>query len=107
MKFFKLAKKFHEAEDGAVTVDWVVLTAAVVGLGVAALTLVKSGTKTQIESSISVTSVSAQLIEDFKPSSEAELLRMIPGIQVAGTSGLTRLRAGVKSTGRPVFQGWV
>jgi outer membrane receptor protein involved in Fe transport len=43
--------------------------------------------KAQIDSSISVTSVTSQLIEDFKPSSEAELLRMIPGIQVAGTSG--------------------
>ena len=46
MKFFKLAKKFHNEEDGAVTVDWVVLTAAVVGLGVAALAAVKSGTGT-------------------------------------------------------------
>ena len=44
MKFFKLFKKFEEAEDGAVTVDWVVLTAAVVGLGVAALAAIKSGT---------------------------------------------------------------
>jgi hypothetical protein len=44
MKFFKLAKKFNDAEDGAVTVDWVVLTAAVVGLGVAALAAVKKGT---------------------------------------------------------------
>ena len=37
------------------TVDWVVLTAAVVGLGVAALTLVKSGTSTL------TTSISNQL----------------------------------------------
>ncbi|HQU69463.1 MAG TPA: hypothetical protein PLI43_14880 [Albidovulum sp.] len=44
MKFFKLAKKFHNEEEGAVTVDWVVLTAAVVGLGVAALAAVKTGT---------------------------------------------------------------
>ena len=44
MKFFKLFKKFEEAEDGAVTVDWVVLTAAVVGLGVAALAAIRSGT---------------------------------------------------------------
>jgi hypothetical protein len=44
MKFFKLAKKFNENEEGAVTVDWVVLTAAVVGLGVAALAAVKKGT---------------------------------------------------------------
>ncbi len=55
MKFFKLAQKFHNEEDGAVTVDWVVLTAAVVGLGVAALTMVKSGTKTL------TTSISNQL----------------------------------------------
>ena len=46
-----------------------------------------TGDKTQLNSSVSVTSVSADLIQDFKPSSEAELLRMIPGIQVAGTSG--------------------
>ena len=46
MKFFKLFKKFEEAEDGAVTVDWVVLTAAVVGLGVAALAAIRTGTGT-------------------------------------------------------------
>ena len=46
MKFFKLAKTFRNDEDGAVTVDWVVLTAAVVGLGIAVLTQVTSGTKT-------------------------------------------------------------
>ena len=46
MKFFKLFKKFENAEDGAVTVDWVVLTAAVVGLGIAALAAVKGGMKT-------------------------------------------------------------
>ncbi|GAB4384183.1 hypothetical protein [Albidovulum sp.] len=44
MKLFKITKKFQQDEDGAVTVDWVVLTAAVVGLGVAALAAVKSGT---------------------------------------------------------------
>lgn len=44
MKLFKLAKKFHNEEDGAVTVDWVVLTAAVVGLGILALGAIKSGT---------------------------------------------------------------
>jgi hypothetical protein len=26
-------RKFHQTEEGAVTVDWVVLTAALVGLG--------------------------------------------------------------------------
>jgi hypothetical protein len=44
MKFFKLFKNFQDAEDGAVTVDWVVLTAAVVGLGLAALAAIRSGT---------------------------------------------------------------
>ena len=34
---------FLRDEDGAVTVDWVVLTAAVVGLGVAVLTAVSGG----------------------------------------------------------------
>ncbi|MFM5953997.1 MAG: TonB-dependent receptor domain-containing protein, partial [Novosphingobium sp.] len=43
--------------------------------------------KTQLNSSVSVTSVSAETIENFKPSSEAEIFRMIPGIQVAGTAG--------------------
>jgi hypothetical protein len=42
MKFFKIARKIRTEDDGAVTVDWVVLTAAVVGLGAAALGLVRS-----------------------------------------------------------------
>ncbi len=46
MKLFKLAKTFRNDEDGAVTVDWVVLTAAIVGLGIAVLTSVTSGTST-------------------------------------------------------------
>lgn len=46
MNFFKLARKIRTEEDGAVTVDWVVLTAAVVGLGAAALTLVRTNTET-------------------------------------------------------------
>jgi Flp pilus assembly pilin Flp len=41
---FKLAKNFKRDEDGAVTVDWVVLTAAIVGLGIAVLTSVSGGT---------------------------------------------------------------
>jgi Flp pilus assembly pilin Flp len=45
MKFFKLYKNFQADEDGAVTVDWVVLTSAIVGLGVAVLATVSSGTE--------------------------------------------------------------
>jgi len=40
---FNLAKNFKNDESGAVTVDWVVLTAAIVGLGIAVLAAVSSG----------------------------------------------------------------
>jgi Flp pilus assembly pilin Flp len=43
MNFFKFAKRVKEDESGAVTVDWVVLTAATVGLGVAALNVIRGG----------------------------------------------------------------
>lgn len=43
MKLFNLIKTFRNDEDGAVTVDWVVLTAAIVGLGIAVLTSVGGG----------------------------------------------------------------
>lgn len=36
-------KNFRADEDGAVTVDWVVLTAAIVGLGIAVLVSVSDG----------------------------------------------------------------
>ncbi|MEO0752842.1 MAG: hypothetical protein AAFY25_13700 [Pseudomonadota bacterium] len=39
----KFIKNFRKDEDGAVTVDWVVLTAAVVGLGVAGVSTVSGG----------------------------------------------------------------
>ena len=37
MELIKLVKTFKNDESGAVTVDWVVLTAAIVGLGIAVL----------------------------------------------------------------------
>ena len=40
----KFINKFRRDEDGAVTVDWVVLTAAIVGLGIAVLSSVGGGT---------------------------------------------------------------
>ncbi len=39
----KFIKNFRKDEDGAVTVDWVVLTAAVVGLAVAAYSSISGG----------------------------------------------------------------
>ena len=40
----KFIKNFRKDEDGAVTVDWVVLTAAVVGLAIAAFTAIETTT---------------------------------------------------------------
>ena len=57
----KFIKNFRKDEDGAVTVDWVVLTAAVVGLGVAGVSTVQGGIDSlagTIESSVSGKTVS-------------------------------------------------
>ncbi len=42
-------KNFRKDEDGAVTVDWVVLTAAVVGLAVAAYSLIETNSLALID----------------------------------------------------------
>jgi len=44
----KFIKSFRNDEDGAVTVDWVVLTAAVVGLAIAAYTTIETNATTLI-----------------------------------------------------------
>ena len=43
MKLMNFFKKFHNDESGAVTVDWVVLTAAIVGLGLVVVMTVSNG----------------------------------------------------------------
>ncbi|MBL9057117.1 MAG: pilus assembly protein [Rhodobacteraceae bacterium] len=43
MKLLNLFKAFKSDESGAVTVDWVVLTAAIVGLGMVVMTTVGGG----------------------------------------------------------------
>ena len=56
----KFIEKFRKEEEGAVTVDWVVLTAAVVGLGVAGVATVSNGVDslaTKIESGVSAQTV--------------------------------------------------
>ena len=45
----KFIKKFRKDENGAVTVDWVVLTAAVVALAGAAYTSIESGAENLTE----------------------------------------------------------
>ena len=44
MQYIRIFRSFRQEEDGAVTVDWVVLTAAVVGLGFAALAAIRTAT---------------------------------------------------------------
>lgn len=44
MKFSLKMKRFSRDEDGAVTVDWVVLTAAIVGLAVIAFGAIETAT---------------------------------------------------------------
>ena len=43
MKLLNIFKSFKSDESGAVTVDWVVLTAAIVGLGMVVMTTVGGG----------------------------------------------------------------
>ena len=43
MKLLSIFKSFKNDESGAVTVDWVVLTAAIVGLGMVVMTTVGGG----------------------------------------------------------------
>lgn len=43
MKLLNLFKSFRDDDSGAVTVDWVVLTAAIVGLGLVVMTTVGGG----------------------------------------------------------------
>lgn len=45
MKLFAILKNFRNDESGAVTVDWVVLTAAIVGLGIVVMNTVGGGIK--------------------------------------------------------------
>ena len=40
---FTMFKQFFTSEEGAVTVDWVVLTAATVGLGIAVISTIGAG----------------------------------------------------------------
>lgn len=62
------------AGDAGARLDEIVVTAA-------------TGNRSRLQSAISVTAVDARHIEDFGPTSEAELFRLLPGIQVAGTTG--------------------
>ncbi len=69
-----VAQSAAEGDDTGGGLDEIVVTAS-------------GGDKSQLNSALAVTSVSADLIENFKPASESEIFRLIPGIQAAGTAG--------------------
>ena len=72
MKLFANIKNFAADESGAVTVDWVVLTAAIVGLGIAVVASVRGGTESMgnaIQTSLSTGSGSI-VTPNFGPASE-------------------------------------
>jgi Flp pilus assembly pilin Flp len=55
MKLLNIFKRFQKDEDGAVTVDWVVLTAAIVGLGLIVMAAIRpaiTGLSTSIATEI-------------------------------------------------------
>lgn len=43
LKTFRPTSRFADDESGAVTVDWVVLTAALVGIGVTVMSTIRAG----------------------------------------------------------------
>ena len=60
MTFFANIKNFAADESGAVTVDWVVLTAAIVGLGIAIVLSVRQGAESvagEIERSLGTATI--------------------------------------------------
>ncbi|ODM44974.1 Flp family type IVb pilin [Cereibacter johrii] len=67
MKLLNIFKTFRNDEDGAVTVDWVVLTAAIVGLGIAVVTTVAGGLRdaaTTLTSDLGTTMTTAATATD-------------------------------------------
>ena len=59
---FWYVKQFARSEDGAVTVDWVVLTAAIIGLGLAVLVpigLAATDTSTGVASAVNASTVTS------------------------------------------------
>ena len=70
MTFFANIKTFAADESGAVTVDWVVLTAAIVGLGIAVVASVRGGVEnvgSEISRSLGTISLDETIIVNPEP----------------------------------------
>lgn len=68
---FEFLKRFNAKEDGAITVDWVVLTAAVVGLGVIAVAGLQGETG-------SVSDRTAEYLDRQEPTANADIQDFLP-----------------------------
>ena len=92
MKITNLIKTFTRDEDGAVTVDWVVLTAAIVGLGIAVLSSVSGGT-TSLADKISARSFPMPLPVIASSAEEREMLQaqamVRPTLELAARADVT------------------
>ncbi|MFO7920038.1 pilus assembly protein [Rhodobacteraceae bacterium W635] len=64
MRVFAAISSFARSESGAVTVDWVVLTAALVGLGLAVTNTVSDGLES-LSNEIRIQLESDHIVEDF------------------------------------------
>ncbi|ETX30963.1 hypothetical protein RISW2_00865 [Roseivivax isoporae LMG 25204] len=68
MQMFERITTFMKDQDGAVTVDWVVLTAAIVGLAISAYTILGGQTMDLVETAS--TSIDAR--QDATPSAAGD-----------------------------------
>lgn len=68
MRTYEKIKAFAFDDSGAVTVDWVVLTAAIVGLGMVVIVSVRDGTRDVSEKiGASLTTASIDDVGDLTP----------------------------------------
>ena len=77
---FDILKRFKKDEDGAVTVDWVVLTAGIVGLGVVA-------TIALYEDTGSISNRTGAYMERQDVTSNLNIQDVMPGGSTSGTTG--------------------
>jgi Flp pilus assembly pilin Flp len=87
-------RKFFKSESGAVTVDWTVLTAAIIGMGIASVAAVRTG----------VVSLSDEIQAALGSVTLGRLFGPIAQLDLSNTDGLETTPWGWVATGS--FQGW-
>ncbi|MCB2137412.1 MAG: hypothetical protein KDE08_15965 [Rhodobacteraceae bacterium] len=79
-------KDFLSSEDGAVTVDWVVLTATAVGLAIAAIGKISDGTAF-VSNSVSTSMANMEISTDFAAASSGSSSGSTSGSSSGSGSG--------------------